>query len=328
MFGRWIETGRSTIPPGDDYSLFEPVAPLLRADLSVANLETPVLRALPQHKSFFNRLHFAATVDEARHLARAGITHVNLANNHSFDMFQDGVRETPENLRNLGIEPIGVSYLEPPVFRAETVSHGDWRIAFIGITSERNYRQKKNAPVLPWVEWDSEIAGVLVPVVEAARPDHDLVIVVAHWGWEYEEKPRSDAQAAARALIDAGADLVVGHHPHVLQPLERYQGGLIAYSLGNFRFDQRRLPTRMSGVLRVRFAGTGCLDAARFHPVEIKAHAVHGRHTHQPVPAAGKMADRIRARVSEGSAKLGATWTVDGEDLVLANPACPPAPAD
>lgn len=166
-----------------------------------------------------------------------------------------------------------------------------------------------------------------MPVVKVARQDHDLVIVLAHWGWEYEKVPRKDAQKTARALIDAGADLVIGHHPHVLQPIARHERGLVAYSLGNFRFDQRRRATHESGVLRVRFDGTGCLERAVFHPIEVVKRAVEGgRRTRLPVPAEGATAERIRKHIIESSADLGTTWELDGDSLVLA--ADPDAPCE
>lgn len=101
MFGRWKEKGRVTIPSGD-YNLFEHVEDLVRADIAVANLETPVVRNLSKAYTYHNSLRFTATPEEAQHLVRGGITHVSLANNHSFDWGVKGVRETPENLRELG----------------------------------------------------------------------------------------------------------------------------------------------------------------------------------------------------------------------------------
>jgi len=325
MFGRWGENGRLAIPPGD-YNLFEHVKDLVRADIAVANLETPVVKDIRKAYPYSNSLRFTAIPDEAQHLVRGGFTHVSLANNHGFDWGIKGVQETPENLRELGITPIGLSYDEEPMIRAETFEQDGWRIAFIGITTERNYQQKKNTPLLPWTRWDKDIPELLVPVVTQARKAHDLVIVVAHWGWEYENVPRKDAQETAHALIDAGADLIVGHHPHVLQPIARHEGGLIAYSLGNFRFDQKKQVTKRSGVLRVRFDGRGCLERAVFHPVEIVKRAVaSGRKTSMPAPAEGKTADGIRDHIIESSAALGTTWELDGDGLVLAaDPDAPP----
>jgi poly-gamma-glutamate synthesis protein (capsule biosynthesis protein) len=86
--------------------------------------------------------------------------------------------------------------------------------------------------------------------VAAARRQADAVIVTVHWGAEYRTVPTPTQERLGRALVDAGASLVLGHHPHVLQPLERYRDGVIAYSLGNLVFDQHQPERRLSAILR------------------------------------------------------------------------------
>jgi poly-gamma-glutamate capsule biosynthesis protein CapA/YwtB (metallophosphatase superfamily) len=127
----------------------------------------------------------------------------------------------------------------------------------------------------------------------------DLVIVQIHGGYQFAETASAFFVGAAHASIDAGADLVVGHHPHVLQGFEWYQGKLIAHSLGNFVFDQDFLSTFPSVVLRTVFEGDQLLEA-RVYPVMLD--------NYRPVPVGGATADRIVGLLDERSA--GATQTV------------------
>ncbi len=317
MFGRYVKGGRKTIPAGD-YNIFAAVKELLAADIVVANLETPVLADLPAQSPYGLRLRFGASVDEARHLIAGGFTAVTLANNHSYDLRLRGLRETPERVRELGLTPLGVAHLDPPIFRADTITHAGWRIAFIGITTERNGPQRKNQPELPFVDDARDIPAVLLPVIDKARADHDIVVVLAHWGKEYMDKPWKSQTIAAHALIDGGADLVIGHHPHVLQAFESYRHGFIAYSLGNFRFDNARAIQNLTGVLRVRFSSTpACRERITFHPTYTQVSKIRGARVHRPVPARGAIGTRVRKRVRERSAAVGTHWQVDGDDLVL-----------
>ena len=322
MFGRYVKDGRKTIPAGD-YNIFAAVEELLAADIVIANLETPVLADLPRQSPYGLRLRFGATLGEARHLVAGGFTAVTLANNHSYDLRLRGLSETPARIRELGLTPLGVSRLDPPTFRADTITHDGWRIAFIAITTERNGPQRKHQPELPFVDDADDIPAVLLPVIEEARASHDLVVVLAHWGKEYMDEPWKSQSRAAHALIDAGADLIIGHHPHVLQAFEAYKDGFIAYSLGNFRFDNARATQNLTGVLRVRFsASPACRERVTFHPAHMQVTTLRGARVHRPAPARGAIGTRVRKRVRDKSAAVGTHWQVDGNDLVLVRP-CP-----
>jgi len=322
IFGRYVKDGRRSIAAGD-YNLFGEVADLVRADVAVANLETPVAREVPPESPYGTRLRFAATLEEARHLVRGGFTAVTLANNHSYDLRLSGLVETPEALAEIGIVALGAARVEPPVFHVDTIEHDGWRIGFIGVTTERNGPQREGQPVLPYVDSARDMPEALVPVIQQARETHDVIVVLAHWGTEYDEEPERRQRIAAHALIDAGADLVVGHHPHVLQGFERYHGGLIAYSLGNFRFDDGRDVPRLSAVLRARFASDGrCLEQITLHPTYLRATRRDGIRFHRPLPASGNVGKSVRARVTEKSSALDTEWERDGNDLVLRFAGC------
>jgi hypothetical protein len=232
------------------------------------------------------------------------------------------VAETPTHLRELGIAFIGGFVLAPPVFRAETIEVKGWKIGFVAATTKLNRPQKPGDPVVPMVDV-ADLQATLVPVIEKARSSHDLVIVVLHWGTQYAETPSPEQVAAARAFIDAGARAVIGHHPHILQAIERHKDGLIAYSLGNFVFQNAVKGQRDTGVLRLGFSkgGSGCIDLVAFHPAIMRARPVH-----HPVPATGAELGDIARKLAKlsSTAPFSTRWRLDGDRLVTAA-ACPGA---
>jgi len=215
--------------------------------------------------------------------------------------------------------PIGASREQAPLFRIETLERNGWRIGFLALSTRRNAPQFDGAPVLPFANL-RELDDLLVPILQQARAEHDVLVVYVHWGDEYAEAPDLYHRRTAHALIDAGADLVVGHHPHVLQGIERYGRGLIAYSMGNFLFENTNEIPRQTGVLRVRFAGERpCLERVVFHPAYITRTPF--RH---PVPATGGMGKKVRARATTQARALDTELVpVAGtEDLEVAGLGC------
>jgi hypothetical protein len=316
IFGRYRASGYDPIPE-NDFQVFDEIKPKLVSDVLVGNLETPLVRDLPMDSPIGSKFRFGASPEHAKHLQSAGFTAVSLANNHWYDQRIKGIDETPPILRELGIVPLGAALREGPVFRAETVEKNGWKIAFVAFTTRTNAPVREGGPVLPYLE-TSDIKTTVAPVVKAAREGHDLVIAFVHWGDEYADGPNITQVKAAHSLIDAGADMVIGHHPHVLQGVERYGKGLIAYSLGNFLFENTNAIPRLTGVLRVTARKAGaCLEKVVFHPAYIKRQPVP-----HPVPASGALGRQVRDRAIGQAKKLSTTWTIDGEDLVLENAGC------
>lgn len=317
MFGRYTATGFAPIR-AELHDPFADVRELLRADLTMANLETPVMRAPPARSPWGAIKRFVATPERVASLRAAGIDLVTLANNHAEDMRDDGITETAPLLGELGITAVGAVRTDAPLIRAETVVVRGWRIAFVAATTVRN-APSTGGPLVPYVHAD-ELAGALIPAIAAARPGHDLVIAALHWGDEYRDEPADWQVATAHAAIDAGADAVIGHHPHVLQPIERYRGGVIAYSLGNFVFDHLGPTVRQSGVLRLGFRRDGhCLERAVFHPAILV-----GRPVFRPVPAASARAGHVRRRLAALSRRrpYATAWIDDGDDLRAERAGC------
>jgi poly-gamma-glutamate synthesis protein (capsule biosynthesis protein) len=253
-------------------------------------------------------------------LAAAGVDIVSLANNHHYDMRTAGVAETPGHVATAGLTAIGEAEHEAPL-RIETVHARGRKVALIAATTVRNGEQREGEPLLPHVD-PRALRATLEPLVRDARDDHDVVIAMLHWGTEYEDAPARWQVDCARALVDAGADLVIGHHPHVLQAIERYRGGLIAYSLGNFLFDNTPEIPRLSGVLTVSIDGDRCLSA-RFDPAIIRRHPVH--HVAATPGRSGRL-PRERVRTLSAARPHRTAWRDDGDALHL-DAACPPATA-
>jgi poly-gamma-glutamate synthesis protein (capsule biosynthesis protein) len=302
---------------------FEQVAGLLAADVVVGNLESPIVRELPSRAPIVHRNRFASSAAHLGQLDRAGFHVLSLANNHYFDLGLPGQLDGPSALADAGLLAIGASRSEPPLLRVETLEVDGWRIGFVAFATVRNHTGRPEGPYLPF----TSLAALdeLDAALALARTDHDLLIAVVHWGTQYAERVGSSNRMAARGLLDAGIDLVIGHHPHVLQALERRQtgagrDGLIAYSLGNFLFPRNDGGTELSGVLRVRYlAGPEherpCLEQVRLHPV----HMVRKPRWH-PEPAHGAVAERVRQRMialsDEHDTRL--LEVEGGEDLLVA----------
>ncbi len=168
-------------------------------------------------------------------LADLGFDVLSVANNHAGDWGREAFVDTLRRLKENNLAPIGGG---ETLAEATTLLVKEQRGQKIGWLAASDV-----GPA--WLAADEQTSGIVL----ADNPDFlklitdsskavDWLVVSLHWGEEYQTKPTSRQQTLARALIDAGADLVIGHHPHVVQPVERYRHGLIAYSLGNFIFDQ------------------------------------------------------------------------------------------
>ncbi len=311
IFGRYREAGFAAICQAEcasPSSLFAGVAPLLEADITVGNLETPVVRALPAAAPIDTGKVFGATPAHVALLRAAGFDAMTVANNHWFDQRFDGVEQTPALLREQQIAPLGEAVRSAPWIRVSAVERAGLRVGFVAFTSVLNKPLVAGRPMVPFVEIDAIERRVTTVVRDASR-GHDLVVVLAHWGEEYAAAPSPAQVRAARALVDAGASLVIGHHPHVLQRIERYRGAVIAYSLGNFLFDNPALSQRETGVLRVR-ARRGCVERAAFYPAMIEE-----RPWFHTTVAGERDAHRINARLASLSAD--AALVEEGGALVV-----------
>lgn len=223
----------------------------LQGDLVLANLETPVVSKLPERGPPGTGSYFGAESRMLEPISQLGFTHFGLANNHAEDLGMAGLLETPRLVSSLGLVPIAAARREAPMVRFERISLRGKTIHIAAVTTLMNL-ERSNYPVhVPYLPV-RELASVMTPLIRALPPK-ELVVVFVHWGQEDEAIPGVFEREAAHAMVDAGADLVVGHHPHVLQTIELYSGVLIAYSLGNFLFDSFAPKRRIGAILALDF---------------------------------------------------------------------------
>ena len=235
---------------------FEKIADTLRsADLTIGNLECPVSDV---GRNLHHLYSFRADPRVIEGLKYAGFGVLGLANNHMYDWDRAAVLDTVQRLREAGLRPVGAGANSLEAHYPVMVNLNGVRLAFLAYVGI-DPKEATAAPDQPGVAWlDADRA---LGDIRFARPLADVVIVCLHWGAEYAKKPGRDQVELAHRMIDAGADLVVGGHPHVVQPCEQYHGRWIAYSLGNFIFDQHWPTTHHGIMLKVTLNGKQVSDA-------------------------------------------------------------------
>lgn len=214
MLGRAVATSlaRTTVPA----AFSDAAAVFSGSDLAFANLES-VLTSSAQDTG--KAIFFKGDPARVDVLNLLGLTHVSVSNNHVDDYGVAGWTESVQHLKDAGVVPVGdYDDRQEPVF-AEADGKTFAFLAYADV-----YRRTDKT--------------LLAEDIAKARASAETVVVSFHWGVEYAHIPTQSQEDLAHAAIDAGASLVIGHHPHVLQGIETYNGGLILYSLGNFVFDQ------------------------------------------------------------------------------------------
>jgi poly-gamma-glutamate synthesis protein (capsule biosynthesis protein) len=279
---------RAITAAGDDGYPFQVVGPLLReADLALANLECPLTRAtapLPK------RVTFRCDPRMASALQRAGFDLLGLANNHACDFGRDALVETRDTLERVGISTVGAGMSQPEAARPTILEIAGRRIgvlAFVDLALE-GLSPSDAAPGPAMAEPDRVASSV-----REARSLADSVVVTVHWGSEYRSFPNARQRALARIIADAGADLIIGHHPHVVQPVERLGRTWVFYSLGNLVFDQH-----CPGCDRGLLVAATLADAVtvRVMPIRIRQG--------QPAPSTGEEARLVAEGLTRLSAEL------------------------
>lgn len=270
-------------------------------DLTIANLETPItLGGLAETDKQFV---FKSSPDSAAAMHTAGIDVVTLANNHVLDQGVSGLRDTIKHLDSGNVQHVGAGNNEDEAYTIKYVESKGKRIAILGFSR-----------VLPKTSWKAgpKNAGVAetysptkaVAQIQEAHQHADIVIVMVHWGIEKADTPNNIQKQLAHQFVDAGADLVIGSHPHVLQGMEQYKGKWIAYSLGNFIFTRSSNPkTWETAVLQVTYNSDGSY-ALKLIPY----HANLG----QAVPMNEADGAKLLQRVSGLSKSMGTVIRSDG----------------
>lgn len=263
------ETPGELIARGEDP--FQPFAALLSShDVRIGNLECVVATTgTAEEKPYTFRADPRTLPVLKRHFDA-----VSLANNHSGDFGKAAFAEQLALMDTAGLPYFGGG-------RDATAAHAPWiverngvRIALLGYVEFKPRSFEADAS-RPGVAWSGEDDDVIEDIIAARRVHRaDIVIPFMHWGWEDEPDPSPRLRAFARRMIDAGADMVVGGHPHVTQGAEYYRGKPIIYSLGNFLFNGFDTPATTTGwVLSARVGHTGVVDW-RTHVARLDANGV------------------------------------------------------
>ena len=204
------------------YYPFQKISQFLRGiDIVFANLEGPVVKNPPEFSD--DSLKFAFSPEIIEGVSWSNFDLVSLANNHVLDMGKEGLKETKDWLKKYQINFVG-SPLTSSSDNPDSFFSRD-NITFLAFNQ-----------IFPFIAKEDEIIKT-IKKAKSLKPDNFLIVSL-HWGEEYKLTNSPAQQSLAHKIIEAGGDLIIGHHPHVVQNIEKYQGKLIFYSLGNFIFDQ------------------------------------------------------------------------------------------
>ena len=270
---------------GSSYFL-QNVKPIFSADdLTIANFEGTLTESDAREDKTFA---FKAPASFAKILTDGNVEAVTTANNHSHDYGEQGFTDTLNALEAEGITHFG--YDETAVMNIKGI-----KVGLVGIYELKDHLERTQ-------QVKDNIAKVKA---EGAQ----LVIVIFHWGNEKEEVPDSNQMTLGRLAIDEGADLVCGHHPHVLQGIEKYKGKNIVYSLGNFCFGGNRNPAdKDTMIFQQTFTfENGALvqdDVTNIIPCSLSS--VQQYNDYQPTPLEGEEAQRVQQKIQEFSSGLSA----------------------
>lgn len=274
---------------GDTLYPFELLLDSLRSvDILFGNLESPI--APPQHLiEDTGSFVFTAPALAATTLSRAGFKVVSTANNHAWDAGVDGVFETLRQLDHARIAHAGTGRTRDDAERPTILRVRGWKVAIFAATRAFNpapltFASHPGARHIAWAD-----TAWLYPAIRRIKARHaaDLVILSVHGGEELDSLPRHWQRDLYRGAVDAGADIVLGHHPHVLQPIEWYRGHPIAYSLGNFIFWQGSPWSGLSAIFRFTVRPDGRITLGLW-PV---------RAGYQVRPIRGAAADSVHRRL-------------------------------
>lgn len=279
---------------GADYFL-QNVKDIFSADdLTIANFEGTLTDSDEREDKTFA---FKAPASYASILTGGSVEAVNTANNHSHDYGEQSFDDTLAALDDAGIVHFG--YDETAVMDVKGIKVGLVGIYELYDHLEREQQLKNN-------------------IAKVKADGAQLIVVIFHWGNETETVPDSNQTTLGRIAIDEGADLVCGHHPHVLQGIETYKGRNIVYSLGNFCFGGNSSPSDMDTMI---YQQTFTIDAdgvkkdnvTNIIPCSISSAAYDGYNNYQPTPAEGDEATRILGKINERSSWIstaeGSTFT-------------------
>lgn len=244
FFARGV--GRQIDKHGRQYP-FDKVRKVIKdADIAFCNLECPLSkRGVPQHRKFL----FRCDPLYAGMLASNGFDVASLANNHTLDYGRDALLDTRAAITKAGMTAVGAGVNRRDALRLQIVRKNGLRIGFLAYTDVPNAGvvRLSGKPTVAGVNAD-ELPGE----VKAAKSKCDILAVSFHWGVEYMKRPTERQQMLAHLAVDNGADVIIGHHPHVLQPVDIYKSKPIVYSAGAFIWDAKIFGADKSAVYVIK----------------------------------------------------------------------------
>lgn len=309
-------SGLVTISAGGDVNFGDGVTPSLESggldypfagvkeafattDLSFVNLECCISSVgTPVAGKEFT---FRGPADSAGALKDGNIKVVSLANNHAKDYGAEAFAQTLDHLRENGIAYCGGGRNATEAYTPAVLDASGKKVAFVAFTGivPDGWTATSGSPGCA-TTWDTKR---MTAAIKTARQNADYVVASFHWGIELATSPNSEQRNLAHLAVDNGADLVLGHHPHVVQGFELYKNRLIAYSLGNFVFSPPRAESARS-VMLIALMGPGGLVQAKVVPATIQGC--------RPNILNGEAANAWAGTMAGYSKALGTTVTVSG----------------
>lgn len=277
---------------GDSY-FFENVAEIFAADdLTLVNLEGPLTNSEEHMEG--KTFTISGDTKYVNILLEGNVEAVSMANNHRLDYLEKGTEDTVAALAEAGIR---YAY--------------DGIVGICEVQGIRIGMVSVNEVDEGWLVEEKIKAGIM----KVKEADVNLVIVSCHWGVEKDNYPEDYQQKLGKKCVDWGADLVLGHHPHVLQGIEEYEGKYIVYSLGNFCFGANKNPSDKDSMIfqqTFTFEGGMLQEDKEIRVIPCSISSVTKRNDYKPTPATEQEAARIIGRINEFSAGFGLQFDEDG----------------
>jgi poly-gamma-glutamate synthesis protein (capsule biosynthesis protein) len=262
MLGRFTEN--IVDKHGADY-LFEHVQPYLKdSDYMTGNLDVPILtKDESQYESLDKDLLLSTDKRSLKSIKNAGFSVLNLANNNAMNYGEKGLKDTLASLQEEGIDSVGAGANESSAKKVSYQDVNGLKVATLGFTDVRSEgtEAKKNKAGVVYTDPDA-LFNEIEKAKDPKQGNADLVVVNVQWGQEYDMEPSPRQEALAKAMVDAGADMIAGHHPHVLSSFDVYKDSVIFYSLGNFVSDQGWSNTKNTALAQYKLKedGTAYVD--------------------------------------------------------------------
>lgn len=289
---------------GADYPYSRVKSIVSKSDMAMGNLECPLtLEGIPVLKN--RNIVFNADPANAYSLKKAGFDILNLANNHVMDYGSKGLLNTVIFLEKQGIATVGAGRNKDEAHKPAFIKKGLLTVGFISFSAfpAEGYFYFEEKPDVAYVDIDS-----IRSEIEVAREQCDFLIASFHWGREYDLYVSKAQRELAHHVIDSGADIIVGHHPHVLQGIESYKGKLIFYSLGNFVFDRQwQRGTDESVIINISVSRAG-LEGVEIIPLKIKEC--------QPAELKGEFSQQVLNRIEVLSSEQLSLVRKDGRGYI------------